>query len=238
MSGPLPDPPDPFLASLFDAERSRPAPPDAARARVLARVSATVAAGSGSSGSARCASGSALPASGAALGGPILLGLALGGALVAAVAVFQPSHEGGADGDTRRASPRSTAMEPAALPVSTSVAEPPAVRPLEAARPRSSAEPTPAVRHEESLAAEQAILDEANEALASGRSAAAFAALARHAEQFPRGRLSEEREGLWLRTLLAEGRKDEARARAARFKQLYPHSMLLPALEATLGAIP
>jgi hypothetical protein len=232
MSGPLPDPPDADLASLFDAERSRPAPPDAARARVLARVSATVTAGGGSGG----ASGPALPASGTALGGPILLGLALGGALVAAVAVFQPSHEGGADGDTRRASPPST--EHAALPVATSIAEPPAVRPTEVARPRSSAEPTVAVRREESMAAEQAILDEANEALASGRSAAAFAALARHADQFPRGRLSEEREGLWLRTLLADGRKDEARARAARFKQLYPHSMLLPALEATLGAIP
>ncbi len=223
MSGPRPDPPDPDLASLFDAEQRRPAPPDAARARVRARVSATLAGGA--------APAAAVPAPSAALGGPILLGLALGGTLVAAVSVFQGGHAG-EDGSTRPTPPRSAATQPAAVPLAASVAEPTAARPIEA-RPRPSA-----VRRDESMAAEQAILDEANEALASGAHGVAFAALARHAAEFPRGHLSEEREGLWLRTLLAAGRKDEARARAARFKQLYPHSMLLPALEATLGTIP
>jgi hypothetical protein len=225
VSDPDLDPLDADLADLFAAERSRPAPLPDARARVMARVNATLGPGGGGGGPP------APPPGGAALLKPILIGLALGGALVAGVAVRDGS-----------------APLPAPAPVVTALAPDPGAAPppapetpplpASAAPPRPSAEASASSHRDDSLTAERSILDEANRALSAGRSAAAFEALERHAETFPRGRLSEEREGLWLRALIAAGRLDEARARAARFKRLYPHSMLLPALDAALGTIP
>lgn len=90
--------------------------------------------------------------------------------------------------------------------------------------------------HDASLAAERALLETARAALARRQGAAAFEALTRHAQAFPRGRLGEEREGLWIHALLQAGRRDEARARFERFRRSYPRSMLIPAFEASLPA--
>ena len=234
MNDPENDPLGADLEALFGAERSRPSPPSSARARVLARVTASIVGaggGPGGSGGSGAAAGG-VPTGGAAmLLKPILLGLALGGALVGAVAVR--------DGSTATPAPRPIAETFQPASVALPAAEPvPAAPAISAAPPRPSAEPSAPAPREQSLAAERQLLDEAHRALASGRSAATFEALSRHAAEFPRGRLSEEREGLWLRALLAAGRTDEARTRAARFKRLYPRSMLLPALEEALGTIP
>jgi hypothetical protein len=104
--------------------------------------------------------------------------------------------------------------------------------------PRSSADEDPLARHDTSLAAERQLLDAAHRAVASGRSSEALDALARHAREFPRGRLSEEREGLWIQALISAGRLEEARQRVRRFRGLFPRSMLLPALDSALGPIP
>jgi len=58
-----------------------------------------------------------------------------------------------------------------------------------------------------------------------------------HARRFPRGSLSQERESLAIEALFQLGRRDEAKARAARFKQAYPASGHLRKLEA-LGVLP
>lgn len=58
-----------------------------------------------------------------------------------------------------------------------------------------------------------------------------------HARRFPRGSLSQERESLAIEALFLLGRRDEAKARAARFKQAYPASGHLRKLEA-LGVLP
>ncbi len=58
-----------------------------------------------------------------------------------------------------------------------------------------------------------------------------------HARRFPRGSLSQERESLAIEALFQLGRRDEAKARAARFKQAYPASGHLRKLEA-LGLLP
>jgi hypothetical protein len=50
--------------------------------------------------------------------------------------------------------------------------------------------------------------------------------------------LTEEREALAVKALLLAGRDDEARQRAARFRERYPQSLFLPALEAKLRALP
>jgi outer membrane protein assembly factor BamD (BamD/ComL family) len=94
------------------------------------------------------------------------------------------------------------------------------------------------VGHDTSLAAERAILESARTSIAGGQAPAGFARLQQHAREFPRGRLAEEREGLWIRALMAGGRMDEARDRFERFRRSYPKSMLLPAFEESLGGDP
>ena len=85
------------------------------------------------------------------------------------------------------------------------------------------------------LAAEQALIDTARAALARGRGDGALAATTEHASKFPRGRLAEERELLAVQALVLTGRRDEASARAARFRQAFPGSLFLPALDSTLA---
>jgi hypothetical protein len=89
-----------------------------------------------------------------------------------------------------------------------------------------------------SLSAERALLETARAAVARGQSVAALAALRRHEQEFPQARLAEERESLWVQALVMGGQNDEARKRAARFRQTFPDSMLLPAVEAAVGSIP
>ena len=52
-----------------------------------------------------------------------------------------------------------------------------------------------------------------------------------HARRFPKGHLSEEREALRVRSLVALGRKDEAHRAAATFAARFPRSILLPRVE-------
>jgi hypothetical protein len=228
------DPPDDDLAPLLDAERRRPSPAPDVRARVHGRVAASI--GPGGGGSPRGGQGPAAPP-GAGLGAlakPILLGAALGG-LVSGVLLTRP--------------------EPApALRAAAATASGIAVAPPIQAPPRASAEPAlpeppaapgpapapsaSATRGDESLADERRVLEEALRALAEGRSGAALEAVGRHERDFPRGRLAEEREGLRIRALARAGRLDEARARAARFRERFPRSILLPAIESSVGTIP
>jgi hypothetical protein len=175
--------------------------------------------------------------------------VALGGGLVAGMVWTS--------GPAAQPAPVATAAAPAAPPVTPAplpdaVTEPAAQTPgadapaapirapaasSAAPAPQAEAQGAPAGRDVD-LAAERAQLEEARRAIAGGRSGAAFEALARHARSFPRGRLSEEREALWIQALVGAGRVDEARDRAAAFRRRFPRSMLLPALEAALGTIP
>ncbi len=47
-----------------------------------------------------------------------------------------------------------------------------------------------------------------------------------HLARFPDGQFAEEREALAIRALAMAGRVDEARARAALFRDAFPESML------------
>jgi hypothetical protein len=228
------DPLDEDLAALLAAERRRPPAPRDARARVLGRVIATV--GPGGGGSPPTGHGPP-PATPAAPGGlllkPLLVGAALG-SVVAAVIVTRPDP----GAPPRPAAPASfEAPAPSPRPEGTAgpaAAAPPAAPPAPSAAPA----PTGPAAHDESLAAERRLLDGAYAALAAGRSAAAFDALEDHARTFPRGKLGEEREALWIRALARAGRSEEARERAAQFRATHPHSLLLPSIEETVGTIP
>ena len=85
------------------------------------------------------------------------------------------------------------------------------------------------------LAAERTLIDVARTASSRGKLAEATTALDEHAQRFPRGALSEEREGLRIQLLIAQGRLGEARDRVARFRKTFPTSLMLPAIDAQLG---
>jgi outer membrane protein assembly factor BamD (BamD/ComL family) len=72
------------------------------------------------------------------------------------------------------------------------------------------------------------MLSVARTALARGQYAFALEALEHHASRYPDGRLAEEREVLAIQALVGAGRRDEARARAERFRRQHPHSLFAP----------
>lgn len=136
--------------------------------------------------------------------------------------------------------PRVVHVEPAPRRES---APPPTVHaeespPLSAAPTSASGTAPAAATPRDSLAAERALLDIAQSAFGRGESDEALAALARHEARFPAGQLAEEREALAVRSLVLGGHTSEARARAARFRKRYPTSVMLPAVEASLGDSP
>jgi hypothetical protein len=91
-----------------------------------------------------------------------------------------------------------------------------------------------AAGRDEALAVERALLEIARTALSRGQPEAAIDALRHHAEQYPHGRLEEEREGLWVIALAQADLLPEARRRAEGFRRRYPGSLLLPAIEQSL----
>jgi outer membrane protein assembly factor BamD (BamD/ComL family) len=70
--------------------------------------------------------------------------------------------------------------------------------------------------------------------LGRGDHASALDAVSRHAEQYPSGRLTEEREAIAIQALARSGAKDEARARAERFERSHPSSLFAPAIARAL----
>jgi hypothetical protein len=102
--------------------------------------------------------------------------------------------------------------------------------PLEAPQPAASAPVDPA----EGERVEVALLDRAQASLA-GRPADALASCEEHARRFPKGTLVQEREVLAIDALLRLGRREEAEARAARFRLGFPRSGHLRRVEALLS---
>lgn len=85
------------------------------------------------------------------------------------------------------------------------------------------------------LAKELELIDTARSALLHADASAALLALQAHAAGFPSGRLTEERESLWVQALVMNGSLEAAKARAAQFHQKYPRSLLGPTVDAAIG---
>jgi hypothetical protein len=83
---------------------------------------------------------------------------------------------------------------------------------------------------------ERSLLDLAREAIEREDGAAALDATAEHARSYPRGVLVQEREAIAVRALVLLGRTGEARTRLDRFREHFPDSLLLPALESAVPA--
>jgi TolA-binding protein len=87
-----------------------------------------------------------------------------------------------------------------------------------------------------SLRSERLLLESATAALMRGDNAAAMASLQKHAHQYPRGALSEEREVLWIKVLRAQGNDKAAEQRARDFKRRFPASLQQGAIEKPGGS--
>jgi len=103
---------------------------------------------------------------------------------------------------------------------------------------RASVRTAPSASSTSSLSEERALLDRVRGELAENDPANALKLVDEHARRFPKAQLGEEREVLAVQALVALGRYDEARARAAKLRAAAPNSLFLPAIDATLGSIP
>jgi hypothetical protein len=107
--------------------------------------------------------------------------------------------------------------------------EPRVELPLAPAAPSATAKST--------LAAERGLLDRARKQLSAGEPTKALAFLEQHAQQFPHGQLSEEREAMWINVLALSGRGTEAKARGAAFAVRFPNSLMGSSVRAALRRV-
>jgi hypothetical protein len=223
MKDPYIEPLDPELAALLDAERQAGADPstlDRVWNRVVLPLPATGAAGSSRSWLASHAVGVAAAS--------FVVGGLTGAGIYAAVQKPAPERIVYVERPAPVAAAASVATEKPVLP-------PPADSGSSAAR--AGARPSQSAPAS-TLSAERALLDQARAALTSGDGAKALSIAEEHRHRFPSAQLAEEREAIAIQALVATGRYDEARARAARFREAAPNSLFLPAIEASLASIP
>jgi hypothetical protein len=250
-----PEPLDSDIRSMLEASLPMAAVPDAARARILSRVEARIALlppGGGGQGPGQTAAPRAnVPGpSGASSWVASHPWLAVSAAFVlGTVAGFgvrgepPPTRVVYVD---RRPVEEPPAPE-VAPPVPTSPQETvpvealpavPSSAPGESAKASPGSASGPEVNTGDRLAAESAVLDVARTALAEGDGERALDAVGRHEATFVHGLLTEEREALGIRALLALGRTKEAESRFARFRARYPESLFLPAVESAMKKAP
>lgn len=227
--------------------------PPGARARVLARVEAIEGSSGGEGDGQAGAPGSAArpsieprsPVGGRALAAAA--GFAVGGAagalvmyrMVHAPAPVQVAHITSivqvASTDNVEALPAEPATANAQpLEPATSAAR---ERPVPPA-PASSRTPSALAGASDRIADERRLLDAARGAIEREDGAGALAATAEHARKYPSGVFVQESEAIAVRALVLVGRTEEARARVDRFRERFPDSLLLPALESSVGSAP
>ena len=222
------DRPSSELDPLFESAKTLDRVSDVARARIRARARATVAAASAAS---------TLPTATPERPRRLRLAVAAGVAFVLGATGAAAAFLG-----HRSAVPRTgpTAPVPRTAPIIDVGARNATVVPsadtgpvVETMMPRHH-------RHASSggdaRAAEVALIQKAQAAYADGNLPNALQLLAEHVRRFPNGRLAEEREALRVRSLAGCGRSADARRALQTFADRYPHSVLLPHLQETLGS--
>jgi hypothetical protein len=252
MSAPELEPLPEEIARLLSAERSAPGPAPEVALTVKARVSKSVGLLAAAGASTAAAGGTGIASS--------ILGGAASLKVVTAAFVVGTLAGGGTVAVVRSPEIREIVIHVPAPPPSPalleepSAADPPALPPPPAPAlppPRLSgppkvagalkgAPPRRAMAAEEGgmLASEQLILERARSALLRGDAEEALATLSRHERDHPQGQLAEERSVLRIQALLRSGRRDEAEAKRAQFKEQYPKSLLLPVVDAMQSRSP
>ena len=233
---------DPEIASLLRRQRPAVSVPDGVEQRLLSRLAISIPGlgepnpptgpgGDGASGPPAPAASGAVAKIGllaatfvvGAIAGSVVTRVATPPAPPATVYVDRPVDLASAVPPSPTASVPTVSID--ALPSSTVGASRAEGRRAPASGGETSEDPS---------IAERRLLDRARAALARGDHDAAMLVVGEHAQRYPRGRLSEEREALAVRVLADSSRLDEARSRAARFRTRWPQSILLPAVEAAV----
>lgn len=243
----------PDLEALLEVERAAPGPAASVQRAIAARLfesvaaatAATAATASAASAATGGASSSATAAtaatSGAALIKPLLLaatfaagvGTGVGGTLL--IKDRPPTSSKPLPVATLDASTREISLGDAGLPDASF--ETPDAAPSE---PQVTSKPIIETRTtpDRALASERALLEVARTALTRNDWQNALHSLNDHLEQFPHGRLAEERDALWIQALLRKGDREAAEIRARQFRERYPQSLFLPAIDALVGGQP
>jgi hypothetical protein len=251
------------LRALLEQEKAGGEPSPDARERVLLRLTGTFAAGApvglppGTG-----PKGSPVPGQHATTGSPqVVRAAAVGTAarVVRTAVVFLTGAASGVGG--YHLAERSRRPPPASAPVVVPAARQEMPRPPEMPEPAlpPTREPAPSAsrvplrtrtpstaeaaheatdRPDDPLAVERSLVEMARAALTRGQAERALLALRRHAQQFPKGELTEEREGLLVQALVAAQKYDQAREKADQFKQHYPRSLFAPVVDQAIGSIP
>ncbi|WP_437303701.1 RNA polymerase sigma factor [Sorangium sp. So ce388] len=170
-----------------------------------------------------------LVAAGAAL---FLAGAGAGaGAVHAASPRAAPPEVALARGDMLAAAPvgSGTTVELAAVPAAPSWVVAAPAPPAAATSVKAAVPP---------LDTDLTLLQRAIAALGSGKATEALDALERHARSYPRSPRAQQRETLAIQALVQAGRRADAAARAARFREAFPGSAYLPAIEDAVNSLP
>jgi RNA polymerase sigma-70 factor (ECF subfamily) len=231
---------DPEIAAMLRREGARVEVPAEAAARVGARVGASI----GAVAAPVPGGGAAAAASATAKLLPFVItfvvGAGVGGGVVALVRspADAPRAVTSVAASNTGVPPAAVAAVPSVAPsasiASVSVDALPAARIAASSTSASSRTLGADAAAEDTFVAERKLLDVARAALARGDHTGATRTLDEHVTTYPNGRLVEEREALRIRTLADSGRIDEARAVADRFRARFPHSVLLPAVDAAV----
>lgn len=251
------EPIEPSLGALFRDERERGGAPAGSKERVFGRLAISLVDPGGGSSAGGAAGDESIPdgsqgtppGGGAAIG-PAgvakmsrllpLLGTFLAGGVAGGIAVAELAPprvvvvvERTASGSARPEPPIVPALAPSlAVPSGPPSSDATRERPTPAA---ASVEPIrDAAVRESALARERALLDVARTALGRGDGAHALAFVSRHASEFPRGQMTEEREALAVQALTKLGRRSEAVQRGLDFHKTFPNSVLGPVVDAAL----
>jgi RNA polymerase sigma-70 factor (ECF subfamily) len=215
------EPIDEPLAALFRDERARGHAPEGAKRRAFERLERAVGSPRGTgieTANAVVSRARLLPLVGALLVGGVL-GVVVGTTSLPPRIVYVD----------RVVMPVAAAPSPAA-PVEIGSAASTSLAPSAS----TAVAPSSASDKDTALARERMVLDVARTALGRGDGARALEAVNRHAKEFPRGQMSEEREAIAVQALAKLGRTDDAAARGIRFRNRYPNSVLGPVVDAAL----
>lgn len=231
---------DPQLAELFAAEKARPAP-DGAEARVLERLDSSIASGiapqypdtlpleqlSVPTGAAPWLSARSVAWGIGAMG-------VIGGLAHQASQVAMDGHDP-APVTVVETQTHPQPSEPSSTPV-PAVAEEnaDAVKQARQKRTKQASSTPPPAPVQDRLAEERQIVERARRALSAGDSSSAMAEVQRHAQRFPRGMLSEEREALRIRAVAQMGDKTRAKRMYEQFRKRFARSIFVDSIEAAL----
>jgi TolA-binding protein len=220
-----PDPLPEDLRSFIDAERVIDVPAADTRGRLLTRLTPLfLPPPGGVTGGGEAGAGAAAPATGAAVKaglGAKLLVPAICTAIGAGGGAATHAYLAGSHADVPAARSALPAVFAPARPDPSAEATMPDVPPppgTGVGRPNPEASGG-------SLRAERLLLESATAALMRGDADSAMASLQKHARQYPRGALAEEREVLLVKVLRARGDENVAEQRASEFKRKFPSSL-------------